>query len=126
VLDIIFNLGYKKSLEKKILNPTIEFKVVQDADRLDAIGAIGIARAFTYGATKNAPFYNSNLRPRSNLTSKEYETKKNTDSSTINHFYEKLVLLKDLLNTNEGLKIANQRHQFMLSFLDQFHNEIII
>ncbi|MNL47518.1 putative hydrolase [compost metagenome] len=95
--------------------------MVQDADRLDAIGAIGIARAFTYGGYKNRVLYDPEIKPQLNMTKEEY---KNSTSPTINHFYEKLLLLKDLMKTDEGRKIAKQRHDFMLTYLDQFHLEV--
>lgn len=104
--------------ERKELS--IECQVVQDADRLDAIGAIGIARCFAYGGYKNREIYNPEIKFNPNLTSEEY--KKNTNPS-INHFYEKLLLLKDLMNTKTGKQIAEQRHEFMEDYLAQFYLE---
>ena len=99
---------------------SIEFKVVQDADRLDAIGAIGIARTFNYGGFKNRPLYNPEIPANLNLSKEEY---KNNPGPTINHFYEKLLLLKDLMNTATGRRIAQERHEFMETFLSQFFQE---
>ena len=94
-----------------------EVKIVQDADRLDAIGAIGIARTFAYGGKKGQPIYHPEIKPQ-NLES--FEAYKNTKTTTINHFYEKLLLLKDGMNTEEGQRIARQRHLFLQNYLDQF------
>lgn len=119
VQEIIRNLSYKSSLGV-ITFQSKELDVVQDADRLDAIGAIGIARAFTYGGYKNRVLYDPEIKPQLNMTKEEY---KNSTGPTINHFYEKLMLLKDLMKTDEGRKIAQHRHDFMLTYLEQFYNE---
>ena len=116
---IIKNLSYKASLGE-ITYSSKELNVVQDADRLDAIGAIGIARAFTYGGCKNRVLYNPEIKPNLQMTKEEY---KNTTAPTINHFYEKLLLLKDLMKTETGKTMAQQRHNFMLLYLDQFYQE---
>ncbi|WP_293299097.1 HD domain-containing protein [Pedobacter sp. UBA4863] len=116
---IIKNLSFKASLGE-ISYASKELNVVQDADRLDAIGAIGIARAFTYGGYKNRVLYSPEIKPNLQMTKEEY---KNTTAPTINHFYEKLLLLKDLMKTDTGKKIAQQRHHFMLNYLDQFYEE---
>ncbi|MDA9774618.1 hypothetical protein N9B82_06635, partial [Saprospiraceae bacterium] len=97
-----------------------ELDVVQDADRLDAIGAIGVARTFNYGGFKNNPLYNPHIPPNLHMTKEEY---KKGNMPTINHFYEKLLLLKDLMNTETGQKIAQARHQYMEDFLTQFYAE---
>ena len=121
VVHIISNMSYKNEfLSEKKFNKSIEFKVVQDADRLDAMGAIGIARCFNYGGFKNRVLYNPNVKPNLNLTKEEY---KNSTSPTINHFYEKLLLLKEKMNTDTGKKIAEKRHKFMENYLKQFYNE---
>jgi uncharacterized protein len=99
---------------------SIEMGIVQDADRLDAIGAIGIARAFTYGGFKGREIYNPEVPPNLNMTKEEY---KNTAAPTINHFYEKLLLLKNKMNTVTGKQLAQQRHEFMEAYLNQFYLE---
>ncbi len=120
VLQIIRNLSYKTNLGVVTFR-SAELDVVQDADRLDAIGAVGIARAFTYGGYKNRTLYNPEIKPQLNMTKDEY---KNSTAPTINHFYEKLLLLRDLMKTKEGRKIAGQRHDFMLAYLEQFFSEV--
>lgn len=119
VLFVIQNISFKNRGEAPKDLP-IELKIVQDADRIDAIGAIGVARTFNFGGFKNNLMYHPDIQPKLNMSEEEY---KKSDGTTINHFYEKLLLLKDLMNTNEGKKIAEERHQFMLSFLDQFYKE---
>lgn len=119
VLFVIQNISFKNRNEAPKVLP-IELKIVQDADRIDAIGAIGIARTFNFGGFKNNLMYHPDISPKLNMSKEEY---KKSNGTTINHFYEKLLLLKDLMNTQEGKKIAEQRHQFMLNFLDQFYNE---
>ena len=119
VVAIIKNLSFKASLGK-ISFSSKELDIVQDADRLDAIGAIGIARAFTYGGFKNRTMYNPEILPAYNQTKEEY---KNSVAPTINHFYEKLLLLKDLMKTNAGGEIALERHNFMLTYLEHFFDE---
>lgn len=119
VVKIIENISYKGgNFEKKF--SSIELDIVQDADRLDAIGAIGIARAFNYGGFKNRSLYDPNIAPNNNMSKEEY---KKNDSPTLNHFYEKLLLLKDKMNTEAGKQIAEERHRYMEGFLAQFYAE---
>ncbi|WP_298287808.1 HD domain-containing protein [uncultured Lutibacter sp.] len=117
--NIITNISYKGGNFKQTFTSP-ELAVIQDADRLDAIGAIGIARCFNYGGFKNRPLYNPQIQPKLNKTKEEY---KNSEAPTINHFYEKLLLLKDKMNTASGKKIAEERHQYMEAFLQQFYSE---
>lgn len=119
VLNIIENISFKGGNFDKKFNSK-ELDIVQDADRLDAIGAIGIARTFNYGGFKNRAIYNPNITPNLNMSKEEY---KNSDAPTLNHFYEKLLLLKDKMNTESGKKIAQKRHEFMEKFLSQFYSE---
>lgn len=116
---IIQNMSFKNSFDGTGFTSK-EMQIVQDADRLDAIGAIGIARAFTYGGFKNRVLYDPAILPEEHLTKESY---KNTTAPTINHFYEKLLLLKDLMNTEAGKTIATERHNFMLLYLDHFYKE---
>ena len=119
VVNIIENISFKGgNFEKKFTS--VELEIVQDADRLDAIGAIGIARTFNYGGFKNRQLYNPNIPPKMNMTKEEY---KNSDAPTLNHFYEKLLLLKDKMNTKTGKELAVNRHRFMENFLSQFYAE---
>jgi len=119
VIAIIENISFKGgNFEKKFSSKELE--IVQDADRLDALGAIGIARTFNYGGFKNRPLYNPNIQPNMSMNKEEY---KNSESPTLNHFYEKLLLLKDKMNTETGKKIAQKRHDFMITFLSQFYAE---
>lgn len=119
VINIIENISFKGGNTEKTFS-SIELDIVQDADRLDAIGAIGIARAFNYGGFKNRPLHNPNIAPNLRMSKEEY---KNSEAPTLNHFYEKLLLLKDKMNTQTGKKIAQERHHFMEKFLSQFYAE---
>lgn len=119
VQQIIRYMSFKASFDKVVFHSP-ELAVVQDADRLDAIGAIGVARAFSYGGFKGREIYNPEIEPNLNMSKEEY---KNSPAPTINHFYEKLLLLKDKMNTTTGRKLAQQRHEFMEAYLRQFYLE---
>jgi uncharacterized protein len=120
VTKIIENMSFKNSFDLDTSFTSKEMEVVQDADRLDAIGAIGIARCFNYGGFKNRSLYNPDIQPNLNMTKAEY---KNSDAPTINHFYEKLLILKNQMNTKTGRKLAEKRHNYMEGFLKQFYAE---
>jgi uncharacterized protein len=119
VINIIENISFKGGNRSQKFNSK-ELAVVQDADRLDALGAIGIARAFNYGGFKNRALFDPDIKPNLTMTPSEYKASK---APTINHFYEKLLLLKNLMNTESGKRIAEERHEFMENFLTQFYNE---
>jgi uncharacterized protein len=119
VQQIIRHMSFKAGFEVAVFRSK-ELEVVQDADRLDAIGAIGIARAFSYGGYKQREFYNPSIAPNLNMSKDEY---KRSTAPTINHFYEKLLLLKGKMNTETGKRLAEQRHQFMEQYLEQFYAE---
>ena len=119
VIAIIENISFKGGNVKRKFS-SIELDIVQDADRLDAIGAIGIARTFNYGGFKNRALYHPEIAPNLSMTKEEY---KNNEAPTINHFYEKLLLLKDKMNTPTGKQIAQERHRYMEAFLEQFYAE---
>ncbi|HEY2420143.1 MAG TPA: HD domain-containing protein [Neobacillus sp.] len=118
IKQIIESISYKGGRKTEL--ESIEAKVVQDADRLDAIGAIGIARAFAYGGKKGQPIYDPNIHVREVMSLEEYRKGK---SSSIHHFYEKLLKLKDLMNTSAGIQMAESRHKLMENYLKQFNNE---
>jgi uncharacterized protein len=119
VIQIIENISFKGgNFEKQFTSKELE--IVQDADRLDALGAIGIARTFNYGGFKNRAIYNPTIAPKLNMSKEEY---KKSEAPTLNHFYEKLLLLKDKMNTETGKKLAQERHRFMELFLSQFYAE---
>ena len=119
VVNIIENISFKGgNFEKKFHSK--ELDIVQDADRLDALGAIGIARTFNYGGFKNRALYDPEIKPNLAMTKEEYKA---STAPTINHFYEKLLLLKDRMNTQTGKQLAEQRHRYMEDFLEQFYAE---
>jgi len=120
VVSIIANMSFNKSLEGALKFNSIELEVVQDADRLDAIGAIGIARCFNYGGFKDRAIYNPEIAPNLSMNQAEYKA---STAPTINHFYEKLLLLKGKMNTKTGTRIAQKRHDYMEGFLSQFYAE---
>lgn len=119
VVKIVANISFKGGNEKQSFR-SAELDVIQDADRLDAMGAIGIARTFNYGGYKNREIYNPEIKPDLNMTKEQY---KNSNAPTINHFYEKLLLLKDRMNTTTGKNMALKRHAFMERFLEEFYQE---
>lgn len=120
VESIVANISYKgEKHEQKFISP--ELNVVQDADRLDAIGAIGIARTFSFGGYKGRTIYDPKIKPKLGMNNKKY---KNNNGTTINHFYEKLLLLKDRMNTNYGKRLAIKRHKTLEQFLDKFFKEL--
>ncbi|CAM3501468.1 HD domain-containing protein [Aeromicrobium ponti] len=118
ISEIIYSISFKGGKNTKLLSP--EAEIVQDADRLDAIGAVGIARAFAYGGKKGQAIYDPGLETRNEMTEEEYRHGK---SSSINHFYEKLLKLKERLNTDTAINMAKERHQFMEEYLQQFYKE---
>lgn len=119
VVNIIRYMSFKNALEKPVFT-SLEMNVVQDADRLDAMGAIGIARAFNYGGFKNRALYDPAIPPNLHMTKEAY---KHSSAPTINHFYEKLLLLKDMMNTSAGRRLAAERHAYMETFLERFYRE---
>lgn len=119
IIKIIENISFKNSLEGRKWSSK-ELEIVQDADRLDAIGAVGIARAFNYGGFKNRVFYDLEIPPLKQMNKEQYKT---STAPTINHFYEKLLKLKKAMNTKIGKAMAQERHDFMLTFLNQFYKE---
>jgi uncharacterized protein len=119
VENIIKNISFKGGNEAQKFK-SLELDIVQDADRLDAMGAIGIARTFNYGGFKNREMYNPDIQPKLNMTKEEY---KNSSAPTLNHFYEKLLLLKDRMNTRTGKQMAEKRHLYMEDYLNEFFKE---
>ncbi len=117
VLFIIKNMSFSHSLNKRRTDASKEFHIVQDADRLDALGAIGIARAFAFGGSKHRPLYDPTKKPQPINTTANY---RKLESSSFHHFYEKILLLKDLMNTPTGTSIAKQRHQYLQAYMKQF------
>ena len=126
IIYIILNISWRKELENKENQANVihELKIVRDADRLDAIGAVGIARCFGFSGAKMRPFHVDEIKPIENMTAEQYnnQTIKN-QSTAINHFHEKLLLLKDKILTQTGKRLAEKRHQFMITYLDQFEDE---
>lgn len=119
IIKIIENVSFKGgNINQEFSSP--ELDVIQDADRLDAIGAIGIARCFNYGGFKNRALYDPDIKPNLSMSKEEY---KRSNAPTINHFYEKLLLLKDRMNTKTGKILAESRHDYMKSFLEEFYAE---
>ncbi|OCG28500.1 phosphohydrolase [Gilliamella sp. Fer1-1] len=118
IFDIIENMSYRKNLNQK-KELSLEGQIVQDADRLDALGAIGIGRTFYYGGNKHNIMYDPNISPRMALDEDNYKR----PNTVINHFYEKLLLLKDMMNTQTAKKLAEPRHQFLVQFVEQFEKE---
>jgi uncharacterized protein len=119
VVNIINNISFGGGNQTQHFSSP-ELDIVQDADRLDALGAIGIARTFNYGGFKNREMYNPEIAPSLNMTKEEY---RNSTAPTINHFYEKLLLLKDRMNTETGKRMAEKRHQYMKEYLSEFYAE---
>ncbi len=120
IMAIITNMSYRKSLDHKDHSLSIEGQIVQDADRLDANGAMGVVRTMIYGGHKGHILYDPSKPPRDTMTLEEY---KHGSVTTINHLYEKIIHLKDLMNTKTGKKLAEGRHQYLLDFLEEFHAE---
>ncbi len=120
ILETVRNVSFKNTVEGDHQELNLETKVVQDADRLDALGAIGIARAFAFGGMQNRPIYDPNIAAKKPRNKEEYAAGRTT---TINHFYDKLLLLKDRFNTETGRHLAKRRHQFLETFLEEFYRE---
>lgn len=127
IVYIVLNISWRKELEagNKSNDLPIELKVVRDADRLDAIGAVGVARCLVFSGARDRPIYIEDQNPILNMTAEQYNQQTIQNKSTaINHFYEKLLLIKDRMQTETGKKLAEQRHEFMISYLNQFHLEV--
>lgn len=122
VLDVIANISFKGAKAKNNMKTT-EGKVVQDADRLDGLGAIAVARVFEYGGTKGMPMHDPTRRIRTNLTKEEYMKSASGEGTALEHFYQKILLLKDRMNTKTAKRIAKKRHKFVEDYLNEFHKE---
>jgi uncharacterized protein len=120
VIKIIENISFKGALAEKD-SISKEFEVAQDADRLDAMGAIGIARAFHYGGFKNRAIHDPNIPPNCSMRKEEFM---NNNSTTVNHFYEKILLLQEKLNTETGKKMGLRRHKFIEKYLEEFYKDV--
>jgi len=126
IRQIIEGISFKNELKSSPLQLREKFPelaIVQDADRLDAIGAIGIGRAFTYSGKRGRAMYDPTKPPKQNITKEQYMTQGSVDNTTLNHFYEKLLLLKGMMKTESGRQMAEQRHRFMEQFLNEFYLE---
>ncbi len=121
IVEIVEHISYRGGTNKHVMQ-TLEAKVVQDADRLDGIGAIGIARAFSFGGSVGKELYNPDIPPKKYKDFADFRSKIKSDP-TINHFYEKLLLLKDGMNTPTGMALAEHRHKYMEQFLEEFYAE---
>ena len=119
VENIILNISFKGGNYAQEFK-SVELDIIQDADRIDAMGAIGVARTFNYGGYKGRELYNPEIKPNLNMTKEEY---KNSNAPTINHFYEKLLLLRERMNTATGKAMALHRHKFMEQYLNEFYSE---
>ncbi len=125
ILNITENISFMKTLAKgfnvRADEYSVEFKAVSDADKLDAMGAIGIARVFTYGGYYRRPIYDPDIPPNPHISQEEYKT---TENPSLNHFYEKLLKLKDMMYTDCGKKLAQGRHDFIVEYLKRFYQEL--
>jgi uncharacterized protein len=131
VVYIVDNLSYRKEIEMiqsgTTANFPLELRIVQDADRLDAIGAVGIVRCFSFGAARNRPIYDAEVAPIADMTRADYDNLlKQNKSVSLNHFEEKLFKIKGLMKTDLGKQMAEERHEFMVRFVQQFKKEAFL